>query len=111
VSDDVLDGTLGGEVKPPAHGSLADLTARAQAAGFPTLADYVDNLEDLAARYEGRRGMVDRERLIDAAVRATPELGGVWPPDRRRITGAAVDAAMAKANERYDGVLRALEDR
>jgi hypothetical protein len=55
VSDDVLDGTLGGEVKPPAHGSLADLTARAQAAGFPTLADYVDNLEDLAARYEGRR--------------------------------------------------------
>jgi hypothetical protein len=67
--DDALDGKLGGEVKPPARGSMADLTARARHAGFPTLAAYVDNLEDIVARYEGRRGM-EGSVLVDPAGRA-----------------------------------------
>jgi hypothetical protein len=61
-------GARDGDPTPP-RGSMADLTARARHAGFPTLADYVDNLEDLAARYEGRRGM-EGSVLVDPAGRA-----------------------------------------
>lgn len=70
MADDALDGKLGGEAKPPARGSMADLTARAHADGFPTVAAWVDNLEDIVARYEGRRGMVEKvgSRAPDAGV-------------------------------------------
>lgn len=53
--DDELDGALGGEARPLMPGSIGELTQRAQRAGFPTLAAYIDHLEGIEALYAERR--------------------------------------------------------
>lgn len=60
MPDDTHDGALGGEARPVERGSMADLTARANAAGFPTLSDYVDHLEARAlAESQAERDAAD----------------------------------------------------